>query len=88
MNGRLTTWKGKPVDYIDDVPCIKSPDGGYEKVLFPNGPPPLTKSAELPDEQYDEGTKESYRFMRTKGVFKDGIMPNLPPKRIWCKWDF
>lgn len=86
--GRLTTWKGMHVDYVDDVPCIKSPDGGYEKVLFPNGPPPLTKSAELPDEDYDEGTKENYRFMRTKGVFKDGIMPNLPPKRIWCKWDF
>ena len=88
VNGRLTTWKGKPVDYVDDVPCIKSPDGGYEKILFPQGPPPLTKSAELPDEDYDEGTKESYRFMRTKGVFKDGVMPNLPPKRIWCRWDF
>ena len=88
VDGRLTTWKGKPVNYIDDVPCVKAPDGGYEKVLFPNGPPPLTKSAELPDEDYDEGTKESYRFMRTKGTFMDGIMPNLPPKRIWCKWDF
>lgn len=85
---RLKSWKGKPVDYVDNVPCIKSQDGGIEKVLFPNGAPALTKSPELPDEMYDEGTKEDYRFMRRNGFFKNGIMPNLPPKRIWCKWDF
>ena len=85
---RLKTWKGKPVFYEDNVPYIRAQDGELEKIHFPNGPPSLTKSPELPDELYDEGTKEIYKFMSSHGAFKDGIMPNLPPKRAWCKWDF
>lgn len=85
---RLKTWKGKPVFYEDNIPYIRAQDGELEKIHFPNGPPPLIKSPELPDELYDEGTKENYRFMSSHGAFKDGIMPNLPPKRAWCKWDF
>ena len=85
---RLKTWKGKPVTYDDSIPYIKAQDGELEKIHFPNGPPSLNKSPELPDDMYDEGTKENYRFMMGHSSFKDGIMPNLPPKREWCKWDF
>ena len=85
---RLKTWKGKPVTYDDSIPYVKAQDGQLEKIHFPNGPPSLSKSPELPDELYDEGTKENYRFMMGHSDFKDGVMPNLPPKREWCKWDF
>lgn len=85
---RLKTWKGKPVFYEENIPYTRAQDGELEKIYFPNGPPPLTKSPELPDELYDDGTKENYKFMLSHGAFKDGIMPNLPPKRAWCKWDF
>ncbi|KAL8797517.1 MAG: hypothetical protein Q9195_000333 [Heterodermia aff. obscurata] len=85
---RLKTWKGKPVTYDDSVPYVRSQDGELEKIHFPNGPPSLNKSPELPDELYDEATKENYRFMMAHSTFKDGLMPNLPPKREWCKWDF
>lgn len=86
--GRLTTWNGKSVIYVDKVPYIKAQHGELEKIHFPDGPPSLTKSPELPDELYDEGIKEAYKFMMEHGAFKDGIMPNLPPKREWCKWNF
>ena len=86
--GKLKTWKGKPVTYVDNEPCTRGEDGAWEKVCFPNGPPTLTKAAELADDVYDESTKENYMFMRTHGVFKDGVMPSLPPKREWCSWDF
>ena len=86
--GKLKTWKGKPVTYIDNEPCTRGEDGAWEKVCFPNGPPSLTKAAELADDVYDESTKENYMFMRTHGAFKDGVMPSLPPKREWCSWDF
>ena len=86
--GKLKTWKGKAVTYIDNEPCTRGEDGAWEKVCFPNGPPTLTKAAELADNVYDESTKENYMFMRTHGVFKDGVMPSLPPKREWCSWDF
>ena len=88
VGDRLKTWKGQPVTYDDGIPYVKAQDGELEKIHFPNGPPSLNKSPELPDELYDEGTKENYRFMMGHSKFKDGVMPNLPPKREWCKWDF
>ena len=86
--GKLRTWKGNPVTYVDNEPCTKGRDGAWEKICFPDGPPALVKAVELADEAYDESTKENYTFMRTHGVFKDGLMPTLPPKREWCNWDF
>lgn len=86
--GKLRTWNGKPVEYVGDTPCFKGNGGILEKVCFPDGPPTLTKAAELPDAMYDEITKESYMFMKTHGSFRDGMMPSLPPKRAWCSWDF
>lgn len=86
--GKLKTWNGSPVTYVDNEPCTKGRDGAWEKVCFPDGPPSLTKAAELPDEAYDDSIKESYMFMKMNGFYKDGIIPSLPPKREWCSWDF
>ena len=75
------------VSYIDDEPCIRRRDGGYERIWFPDGTPIYYRTEELPDAAYNEATKESYRSMSENGHFRDG-MPLLPPKREWCKWDF
>ncbi|MCJ1450702.1 hypothetical protein MMC28_001035 [Mycoblastus sanguinarius] len=86
--GRIRTWEGKAVSYIDSEPCYKGSDGSWQKIWFPDGPPVFKKTIELPDEAYDDTTKESYRFLKQNGTFKDGIMPDLPPKREWCSWNF
>ena len=59
-----------------------------KKIWFPDGPPVFTKAVELPDDAYDEMTKENYRYLKDHGAFKDGLMPELPPRREWCSWNF
>ena len=88
--GKLTSWKGKPVIYEKDEPHFKRGDGNLERIWFPDGPPPPapTKNPEVPEDTYDEATKENYMYMEEHGVFKDGIIPELPPKREWVDWDF
>ena len=88
--GKLTSWKGKPVIHEKDEQYVKRSDGALERIWFPEGPPPPapTKNPEVPDEAYDEVTKENYIYMNEHGKFKDGIMPELPPKREWVNWDF
>lgn len=86
--GKLISWKGKPVSYSDEEPCIKGMDGSLERIWFPDGPPVFLKTEEPPLEAYDEGTKEVYRLLRETGTLKDGVLPELPPRREWCSWDF
>ena len=74
--------------YVDDEPCFKRNDGALERIWFPDGPQPFSKSPEVPDEAYDEAAKENYIYMKEHGAFKNGIMPLLPPKREWVDWDF
>ena len=86
--GKITSWKGMPVRYFDDEPCYKGNDDNWQRIWFPDGPPVFAKTVDLPDEAYDEPTKENYRHLKQTGIFKDGIMPALPPKREWCNWNF
>ncbi|MCJ1338562.1 hypothetical protein MMC09_003851 [Bachmanniomyces sp. S44760] len=86
---RLTKWHGQRVQYQDGVPCFQRPqDGQWEKIWFPDGPPAFNKTPELPAELYDGVTKERYAHMREAGAFTDGVMPEIPPTRDMCKWDF
>ena len=85
---KVTSWKGMPVRYFDDEPCYKSNDGNWQRIWFPDGPPVFTKTVDLPDEAYDEATKENYKHLGQTGTFKDGVMPALPPRREWCSWNF
>ena len=76
------------MSYIDRVPCYKRVDDStWERIWFPDGPPAHNKGTELPIEEYDEATKDAYLYMRDNSVFKDGLMPMLPPRREWSKWD-
>ena len=85
---RLTTWKGQTVRYMEGEPCYKRNDGAWAKIWFPDGAPKFVRTPEMPDDVYDESVKEKYMFMRQHGAFENGIMPDLPPRREWCKWEF
>lgn len=79
---------GRAVHYKDGVAGFLHQDGRWERIWFPDGPPPFNKDAELGDESYDENTKAAYQYVLKSGTFKDSIMPLLPPKMEWCSWDF
>ena len=87
-SARITNWKGKAVSYIDDEPCYKENNGGWRRIWFPQGPPVFTKTPGLPDEAYSTSTKDEYMFAQAHGSFQNGVMPELPPKKEWCQWDF
>lgn len=86
--GKLTKWKGIPVQYVEDDACYRDNDGIIKKIWFPDGPPVFTKAVELPDDAYDDVTKERYGYLNDHGTFQDGLLPELPPKREWCNWNF
>ncbi|KAI9822286.1 MAG: hypothetical protein M1827_000004 [Pycnora praestabilis] len=86
---RLLVWKGKPVSVVDGESCHRHDrDTTWEKIWFPTGPPAYNKDTEVGDEKYDDVIKGAYLFMREQGSFQGGVMPEVPPKREWCKWDF
>ncbi|MCJ1471581.1 hypothetical protein MMC13_000221 [Lambiella insularis] len=87
-SGRLTVWHGKSITYVDDEPCFKRSDGLWEKVWFPDATPSWTKDLEVPEGMWTEEVKEEYDFAREHGEWKDGVMPDIMPKREWVSWDF
>lgn len=87
-SNRITMFKGRPVVYKDNQPGFQNSDGSWEKIWFPNGPPGYYNATELPEEGYDQTTKEDYEKFRQTGEFEGGKLPLLPPRREWSKWDF
>ncbi|KAK5151344.1 hypothetical protein LTR04_006615 [Oleoguttula sp. CCFEE 6159] len=87
-NGVIQGWKGQPVSIIEGEPHYQRADGGgVERIWFPNGPPPPNPFTELPADSYNDVLKEAYAFVSANGAFKDGIMPEIAPKREWVRWD-
>ncbi|KAK1461618.1 hypothetical protein CMEL01_14572 [Colletotrichum melonis] len=86
MNGRLSNWKGKPVTYQGNLPGIRAFNGAWTRIWFPDGPPNYYKDTELPDELYDDKSKQQWQSFTQTGKF-EGLMPELPPKREFCLWD-
>jgi nucleoporin NUP42 len=85
---RLIMFKGNPVVYRENEPGIQKQDGVWEKIWFPDGPPPYYSATELDEDAYTDDIKQAYLYVKETGSFKDGIMPLKPPKREWCLWDF
>jgi nucleoporin NUP42 len=90
-------FKGKPVSYEviskndkKEVPVIKSFGGAVTKIWFPDGAPNFTRETEAADPRvYDDVTVQQQwaAFLQT-GTFAGGLMPEVPPKRDFCSWDF
>lgn len=95
-NGQLQAWKGKPIAYkeIDEKPTrgIHNFDNTFTKIWFPDGPPPYYKDTE-PDRQYTDAEKAAWQNFVSTGRFQlaaagGGGMPEAPPMREFCTWDF
>lgn len=84
----LRSWKNRPVQYLQDqAPYFSSNDGKLERIWHPNGPPPPNPDIEDPPGMYNAVLEAAYAFVRETGTFKDGIMPEVPPKREWIRYD-
>ena len=93
-NGTLQRWKGAEVMYDDDrLPTYQHPQtGNMERIWHPNGPPEVPNlCAEAAPEMYlgELGAvlKDLYEYVGQTGQFKDGVVPEVPPKREWLHWD-
>jgi len=90
-------FKGKPVSYQalgsktdKQFPVLRAFDGTMTRIWFPDGPPNYSIETEASDRTLyqDPKVKEQWNsFMQTE-TFADGLMPEVPPLREFCKWDF
>ena len=58
------------------------PHGHYGKEISDAEPPQEVLQSDL-----GRQLKELYDFMKTNFAFKDGVVPEIPPKREWVGWD-
>ncbi|KAK1760307.1 hypothetical protein QBC47DRAFT_366859 [Echria macrotheca] len=94
-DNRLVAFKGKPVSYQvlgksdKEVPIIRSFDGTASRIWFPGGAPNYTTETEAAPEAYaDPKVQEQWGYFVSTGTFAGGLMPEVPPKREFCVWDF
>ena len=86
-HGRLISWKGKQIFYVDEQPCYKRRDGNWERVWFTE-PPKLDVKEQPPPSPYSVDLEHEYKYVQEHGAFLDGRMPDMPPRKEWCSWDF
>ncbi|KAI1640809.1 hypothetical protein F4809DRAFT_588854 [Biscogniauxia mediterranea] len=69
------------------VPGVRNPDGSWRKIFFPDGPPSYNKDTEPDPSKYDATVRAAYATMAATGRF-EGDMPEVPPMREDCLWNF
>ena len=91
----LRMFKGKPVAYevpkggTKPVPVIRNFDGSMTKIWMPDGAPKYTSDTEADPAKYeDPNVQQQWRVFMETGRFAGGLMPEVPPKREFCAWDF
>jgi nucleoporin NUP42 len=100
---RITAFKGRPVTYqrlekkegkVEDkkeYPFYHNPSTNkLERIWLPDGPPGPNPDVEASPQTYEalgEALKQLYDFVRDSGTFKDGLVPEVPPKREWVNWE-
>lgn len=96
MDNRLQSWKGKPVTYKEiegkPTPVVQNFNGTFNKIWFPDGPPAYYKDTE-PDREYTDAEKAQWQQFMSTGKFDlagagGSGMPEAPPMREACTWDF
>lgn len=89
---KLIRWKGRPVEYKDGAPRYLHPSDNktWVHIFFYDGPPDLAtlRDCSDKDENYTAEVTEQYQYFVLNGVFKDGIVPSIPPKTEWVSFDF
>ncbi|KAB5542511.1 hypothetical protein GE09DRAFT_1135439 [Coniochaeta sp. 2T2.1] len=94
--GRLVAFKGKQVGYhrqSEDkppIPVLQSFDGSLEKIWFPDGPPAYNEDTEVEDKRVYRNPEvlSAWGAFVTTGKFPGDVMPEVPPLREFCTWDF
>ncbi|KAL5941608.1 hypothetical protein ACKVV1_006328 [Pyricularia oryzae] len=96
-NGTLNTFKGKSVSYetpkagaaeTAPFPAIRNFDGSVTRIWNPNGPPTYYSDTEAAPEAYDAATRAAWEPFINTGRFQNATIPEVPPLREWCTWDF
>ncbi|KAL8377114.1 hypothetical protein RB595_007995 [Gaeumannomyces hyphopodioides] len=96
-DGTVAAFKGKTVSMqtpregssaTKPFPVTRAFDGSVTRIWNPDGPPAYYRDTEAPPEAYDGATKGAYDVFISTGKFQGGIMPEVPPLRGWCTWDF
>ncbi|OKL58214.1 hypothetical protein UA08_06472 [Talaromyces atroroseus] len=89
---KLTSWKGRPVQYKDGNPRYLHPSDNktWVRIFFPDGPPEVAtlRDCSDKDENYTTEVTEQYQDFVRNGFFKDNIIPSVPPKTEWVSFDF
>jgi nucleoporin NUP42 len=90
-------FKGKPVSYEvigsrhpKVEPVVRNFNGTITKICFPDGALKYTSETEAASRaEYDDPVvqRQWAAFVQT-GKFEGGLMPEVPPKREYCMWDF
>ncbi|KAK4233630.1 hypothetical protein C8A03DRAFT_38652 [Achaetomium macrosporum] len=94
-DGLLRMFKGKPVTYqelkpgTNPVPVIRNFDGSVVRIWMPNGAPAYTAETEAERAKYeDPNVMQQWKAFVETGKFAGGVMPEVPPRREFCTWDF
>ncbi|KAI8962808.1 hypothetical protein F5Y11DRAFT_347164 [Daldinia sp. FL1419] len=98
FNGQPVTYKWKVDDKYQDAmprdggtyypaPGVRNADGSWRKIFFPSGPPGYNKDTEPDPATYTTAIKAAYATMMNTGRF-EGDMPEVPPMREDCIWNF
>ncbi|OKP15091.1 Nucleoporin AMO1 [Penicillium subrubescens] len=89
---RITMWKGRPVNYVNDAPCYLHPQDNktWVRINFPDGPPDdaSLRDSQGKPEDYTPEIEEMYKFFLENGYFKDGVIPSVPPRKDFISYDF
>ncbi|KAJ1326138.1 nucleoporin-like protein 2 [Microdochium nivale] len=101
FRGQPVVYKYKVGDkYMDTLPegesMMQNPptagiwnqDGTWRRILFPAGAPGYNKDTEPDDStKYTPQVKAAYEISASRGMF-EGDMPEVPPMREDCAWNF
>jgi nucleoporin NUP42 len=69
------------------TPGFIGADGQWERIWFPDGPPPFWNAVEGEEARYTEEDRKAWDGFRRTGGF-EGRVPREPPQGDWCRWDF
>ncbi|KAK6088106.1 hypothetical protein SCUP234_01172 [Seiridium cupressi] len=87
MGTRIIRFKNQPVSYRDDKPGVQV-GGHWSKIWFPNGPLNYYAGTEPQDKSaYTDAVHRAYEESARTGRFTD-LIPEVPPMREDCVWDF
>ncbi|KAK7546578.1 hypothetical protein IWX49DRAFT_416412 [Phyllosticta citricarpa] len=91
---RLLTWKGHRVEYpAPNTPCYRDPTDRNTLIRIWHATPPSEANPfhEAPPAAYEgdagRDLEDAYRFLRETGGWRDGVVPETPPKCGWVGWD-